>query len=182
MKFEIEVHAGSQQSRRTLDLDLEVSSTRTSGHTAVLIDRSERRQLDWVEISPGIYSLLLDGRSYEARVIPTPLKAGRGGESYEVSVRGQQYRVEIQDPRARRRQEALSGGEGPQDIIAPMPGRIVKILVKENQEIEPGQGLLVMEAMKMQNELRAPRAGRVAKIYVSENVGVETGIKLLRLV
>ena len=76
----------------------------------------------------------------------------------------------------------MAAREGPQDILAPMPGRIVKILVRENQEIEAGQGLLVMEAMKMQNELRAPRPGRVEKIYVSEDLGVEAGFKLLRLI
>jgi biotin carboxyl carrier protein len=63
-----------------------------------------------------------------------------------------------------------------------MPGKIVKILVLENQQVGEGQGLLVIEAMKMQNELRAPRPGRVEKVYVLEGSGVEAGFKLLRLV
>ncbi len=63
-----------------------------------------------------------------------------------------------------------------------MPGKIVKMLVADGQQVTGGQGLLVIEAMKMQNELRAPRAGRVEKIYVREGTGVESGFKLLRLV
>ena len=63
-----------------------------------------------------------------------------------------------------------------------MPGRIVKVLVEENQPVAAGDGLVVIEAMKMQNELRAPRAGRVEKVYVAAGVGVETGTKLVRVV
>ncbi|MDR3675511.1 MAG: acetyl-CoA carboxylase biotin carboxyl carrier protein subunit, partial [Acidobacteriota bacterium] len=71
--------------------------------------------------------------------------------------------------------------EGPQEIVAPMPGKIVKILVGEGEEVERGQGLLVIEAMKMQNELRAPRAGRVDRICIAEGQGVDTGARLVRL-
>jgi pyruvate carboxylase subunit B len=63
-----------------------------------------------------------------------------------------------------------------------MPGRIVKILVSEGQEVRGNQGLLVIEAMKMQNELRAPRAGRVERVYLAEGRGVEAGARLVRLV
>jgi biotin carboxyl carrier protein len=62
-----------------------------------------------------------------------------------------------------------------------MPGKIVKTLVTEGQEVQHNQGLLVIEAMKMQNELRAPRAGRVERVYTAEGQGVETGTRLLRL-
>jgi len=65
--------------------------------------------------------------------------------------------------------------------VAPMPGKIVRILVTEGQEVKRDQGLLVIEAMKMQNELRAPRAGRVERVYMTEGRGVETGARLLRL-
>jgi pyruvate carboxylase subunit B len=63
-----------------------------------------------------------------------------------------------------------------------MPGKIVKTLVSEGQEVKSNQGLLVIEAMKMQNELRAPRAGRVERVYLTEGQGVEAGTRLLRLV
>jgi biotin carboxyl carrier protein len=182
MKLEINLHAGSGSSRHTIDWDPVGNSTPTGGQLAVSVDNAAGRRVDWVEISPRVYSLILDGRSYEAHVLPRAPETGCVAASYQVIVRGHEYRIEIQDPRSRRRQETVAGREGPQDILAPMPGRIVKILVQENQEIEEGQGLLVMEAMKMQNELRAPRPGRVEKIYVNEDLGVETGVKLLRLI
>ena len=62
-----------------------------------------------------------------------------------------------------------------------MPGKVVKVLVTEGQQVSPGDGLLVIEAMKMQNEVRASRSGRVEKLHVTEGVGVETGFKLMRL-
>jgi biotin carboxyl carrier protein len=90
--------------------------------------------------------------------------------------------VEIRDPRRWRRDGAGVREEGPQEIVAPMPGKIVKVLVSENQEVAREQGLLVIEAMKMQNEIRAARAGRVERIYAQEGTGVEVGFRLLRLV
>jgi biotin carboxyl carrier protein len=182
MKLEITVHVGSRSSSHTIDLQQAESSTSTGGQLTLSLDDMQSQRADWVEISPGTYSLILGTRSYEAHVMPGTPGSERASTSYRVLVGGQEYRVEIQDPRARRRGETVAGREGPQDILAPMPGRIVKVLVRENQEIEAGQGLLVMEAMKMQNELRAPRPGRVEKIYVREDLGVEAGFKLLRLV
>jgi biotin carboxyl carrier protein len=90
--------------------------------------------------------------------------------------------VEVLDPRRRRRANALDASEGPQEILAPMPGMVVKVLVAEGQQVSSGDGLLVIEAMKMQNEIRASRTGRVEKIHVREGAGVETGFKLVRLV
>jgi biotin carboxyl carrier protein len=90
--------------------------------------------------------------------------------------------VELGDPRRWRRTGSSIEAEGPQEIVAPIPGKIVKVLVTEGQEVERDQGLLVIEAMKMQNELRAPRAGRVERVYMAEGRGVETGARLLRLV
>jgi biotin carboxyl carrier protein len=99
-----------------------------------------------------------------------------------VSVGTRNYVVLVRDPRRRRHAEMATNLEGPQEILAPMPGKIVKVLVEESQEVTQGAGLLVIEAMKMQNELRAPRSGRVERIYVQEATGVETGSKLIRLV
>jgi biotin carboxyl carrier protein len=183
MKLQITVRAGSRNSSHTLELQQAQSSTSGGGQLTLSLDDTESQRAEWVEISSGIYSLILGTRSYEAHVMPGAAAVSeRASTSYRVIVGGQEYKVEIHDPRARRRGETAAGREGPQDILAPMPGRIVKILVRENQEIEAGQGLLVMEAMKMQNELRAPRPGRVEKIYVSEDLGVEAGFKLLRLI
>lgn len=131
------------------------------------------------EISAGVYSILVNGRSYEARVSSSA--DGNSGDSYVVLLGARQYQVELLDPRQWRRAGSHVALEGPQQIGAPMPGKIVKVLVTEGEQVERDQGLLVIEAMKMQNEVRAPRAGRVERIYVVEGRGVETGAALLRL-
>ena len=137
---------------------------------------------DGEEISPGIYSILIDGRSYEAQVSKRPGDAEGYSSPYTVNVGLRQYLVEIRDPRRRRRDGAGVQEQGPQEIVAPMPGKIVEVLVRENQEVVRDQGLLVIEAMKMQNVIRAPRAGRVERLYAQEGTGVEAGFRLLRLV
>lgn len=150
----------------------------TEGRLEFALD-GELREAAWAEISPGVYSILIAGRSYQVQL--RRLADGARTAAYSLRVGARQYQVELLDPRRRRSAAALAP-EGPQDILAPMPGRIIKVLVEENQPVKSGQGLLVIEAMKMQNELRAPRAGSVEKIYVRAGAGVESGSKLLRLV
>ena len=113
---------------------------------------------DATRISRGVYSILLDGKSLEVTVEETP-----GG--LLVRANGREYRVEIVDPRSWRR--ARGAGielEGRQLLVAPMPGKVVRVLVKAGQKVEAGQGLLVIEAMKMQNEIRSPKSGTVEKL------------------
>jgi biotin carboxyl carrier protein len=138
--------------------------------------------VDGEEISPGVYSILIEGRSYEAHVSKKPGDAEGYLSLYAVTVGLRHYMVEIRDPRLWRHDGTGIQEIGPQEIVAPMPGKIVKVLISENQEVVRGQGLLVIEAMKMQNEIRAPRAGRVERIYAQEETGVEAGFRLLRLV
>ncbi|MFB3920766.1 MAG: biotin/lipoyl-containing protein [Terriglobia bacterium] len=138
-------------------------------------------EAEWAVVTPGVYSILMGGRSYEARVATQPGEAA--GEVVRlVTVGTRHYRVVVRDPRRRRSSASATARDGPQEIRAPMPGKIVKVLVNEGQSVTPGAGLLVIEAMKMQNELRAPRAGRVEKIHVAEGTGVETGAHLVKLV
>ena len=185
MKFDIQLRAGDGIREHQLDLP-SIVADHVSGKIEFALDRaadvsmaSGPRSADWAAIGPGLYSIILGGRSYEVRVAePT------GGESagdFAVTVGRLKYRIRVHDPRRRRRSSAASAGEGPQEIVAPMPSRIVKVLVEAGQQVEAGSGLVVIEAMKMQNEMRAPRAGRVEKIYVREGEGVETGAKLVRL-
>ena len=90
------------------------------------------------------------------------------------------YSSEVQDPRSlRSRRAAGSGVEGPQKLLAPMPGKVVRILVAENDEVESGQGIIVVEAMKMQNELKSPKKGVVQKIMVLEGANVNPGEPLV---
>jgi biotin carboxyl carrier protein len=121
-----------------------------------------------VAAESGVYSVLLDGRSYRACVT-------RSAQGIAVEVDGRIFEIEIRDPRAPRRQSSNLPGEGKQTLIAPMPGKIVRILVAQGDAVEPGQGLIVIEAMKMQNELKALRAGRVVSLAVAEGAAVAAG-------
>ena len=119
-------------------------------------------------VEPGVYSVLLDGRSYEARIEQTD-----GGVI--VFIDGHRFEVEIHDPRRWSRQSGRQGREGRLLVTAPMPGKIVRLLVAEGQTVEAGQGLLVVEAMKMQNEMKAPKAGHVVSLTAREGATVAAG-------
>jgi biotin carboxyl carrier protein len=117
------------------------------------------------------------GRSYEVSV------EARGGGDRVVHVNGEAIPLSIDDPRAFRRRSHEGGGAdtGPASIVAPMPGRIVKVLVRPGDTVAARQGVVVVEAMKMENELRAPRAGRVSEVRVTEGASVEARAVLLVL-
>jgi len=117
---------------------------------------------------PGVYSILMDGRSYEARVEDHP-------GMLVVVIDGYRFEIDVRDPRRFRRGAAGRGADGVQTISAPMPGKVVRVLVAAGDEVEAGQGLLVIEAMKMQNELKAPRAGKVLTISAKEGATVTPG-------
>lgn len=118
-------------------------------------------------------SLLVDGQSYELGLEERP-----GG--YRVLLPGRTLEVDLADAATGTDSLARPSG-GPARVTAPMPGKLLRVLVEAGQEVEPGQGLLVMEAMKMENELRAPRAGRVEVVAAREGQAVETGALLLVL-
>jgi biotin carboxyl carrier protein len=186
MKLEIKIHSGSKTSEHKFELSAPASAMQgrtgaASSGAKIKLD-GETLFADGEEISPGIYSILIDGRSYEVQVSKRAGDAEGYLSPFVVTVGLRHYLVEIRDPRRWRRDGARVQEEGPQEIVAPMPGKIVKVLVSEDQEVVLNQGLLVIEAMKMQNEIRAPRAGRVERIYAQEETGVEAGVRLLRLV
>jgi biotin carboxyl carrier protein len=130
------------------------------------------RRANVLEIEPGVFSILLDGRSYEARVESQY-------DGVDVTVRGRRLRVELEDPRRSSRKSAGRRTDGPLQVTAPMPGKIVRLLVAPGDEVIAGQGLVVMEAMKMQNELKAARPGRVAAIPAREGETVSAGAVLV---
>lgn len=121
---------------------------------------------------PGtdVHSLLLDGASHRLVV-----RSGDRGR-WELHLRGRGVEAEVVDERTRAIREmagAGAGSGGPTPIRAPMPGMVVQIEVEEGQEVEPGDGLAVVEAMKMENELRALAPGRVSTIHVGVGDAVE---------
>ena len=119
-------------------------------------------------VEPGVYSILRDGRSYEARIEDSD-------GCVIVFIDGHRFEVDIQDPRRWSRQSGRQGVEGRHNVAAPMPGKIVRLLVAEGDTVAAGQGLLVVEAMKMQNEMKAPKAGRVVSLTAREGATVTAG-------
>src|SRR5215467_3549491 len=105
MRFQIGIHAGPRSLRHTIDLEPGRDTTPAEGQLAVSIDNGTARRVDWVQTSPGVYSLILDGRSYEAHVLPETSEREPRLVSYKVVLRSQEYRVEIHDPRARHGKE-----------------------------------------------------------------------------
>ncbi len=159
MKFEVAIN----NTRRVVELERDAERWRISLDGKVVDD-------DAVEIAPNIFSILLDGKSYEIRVAPTAagtltLQTGR-----------HEFTAEVTDPRAwRGRRHGALEAEGRQQILAPMPGKIVRVLVQAGEKVEAGQGLLVVEAMKMQNEIRSPKSGTVERLLVKEGQPVNAG-------
>ena len=186
MKLAIKIHSGSKTSEHEFELrettDGASAATARPSSTSKITFDGKTLLADREEIAPGVYSILIDGRSYEAQVTKRAGDPEGASSPYLVTVGLRNYLVEIRDPRRWKRDGSGVREQGPQEIVAPMPGKIVRVLVSENQEVMEGQGLLVIEAMKMQNELRAPRAGRVARIYAREGTGVEAGVRLIRIV
>ncbi len=138
-----------------------------------LLCRWESRavEADAIEVAPGVYSLLIAGRSFEVRVEPEPGAAG-----LRIYAGDQQFQAEVVDPRHwRGRRGGLLEAEGRQQVLAPMPGKIVRVLVKPGDSVRAGQGIVVIEAMKMQNEIRSPRTGTVERLLVSEGKAVNAG-------
>jgi biotin carboxyl carrier protein len=149
MKYEITVD-GAQRS-------VEFTPPEDSARAGFLID-GRQVDADAVRISRDVYSILLGGRSVEVTVEETP-----GGLLLRAN--GREYRVEISDPRSWRRGRGPGIElEGRQQLVAPMPGKIVRVLVAAGEQVSAGQGLMVIEAMKMQNEIRSPKSGTVEKL------------------
>lgn len=125
--------------------------------------------VDAVEVAPGVFSLLVDGESFTLHV-------ERVGDVYRVRSRGADLVAAVENPR-RWAGPALQGAlrAGRQEVSAPMPGKIVRVLVGEGQAVEAHQGLVVVEAMKMQNEIPSPKAGVIERVLVREGETVEHG-------
>ncbi len=130
-------------------------------------------EVDVSQLSEDAFSLILEGRSHDVSVSPNA-----GG--FQVVVDGESIQVGLVDPR--RDGPSTSGrteAAGPVAVSAPMPGKVVRILTAEGEEVRQGQGLVVVEAMKMQNELGAPKSGRIRAVRVAEGQAVNAGEPLV---
>jgi biotin carboxyl carrier protein len=133
------------------------------------VDGSEL-DADAVEVSPGIYSILIGGKSFEARV------EAKGDFQLRVTVASREYDATIRNSRKWKRDRVAGAeAEGPQQVTTPMPGKIVLVLVKTGDAVDAGQGIVVVEAMKMQNEIRSPKSGTVKRLLVVAGQTVNAG-------
>jgi len=155
-------HSGGQDHR------VEVRHEKDGCH--VRLDNREF-QVDFLQVDPGLYSLLIGGRSYEIDLLKVE-------DAVMVLVNGQPFRVEIQEERERRLGAAAGKGEvraGRRTITAPMPGKVARLLVRPGDAVRAGDGIIVVEAMKMENELKAPASGTVREVRVAEGKPVSGG-------
>jgi acetyl/propionyl-CoA carboxylase alpha subunit len=122
-------------------------------------------EFECLQTQPGAYWVRVGARSF--RVL-----RGAGGE---VSVNGRTWRMEVFDPRNRRAAAGAGARLGRQEVRAPMPGKVVRVLVEPGAPVSAGQGLVVVEAMKMQNEMKSPTAGTVREVRVRAEATVAAG-------
>ena len=126
-------------------------------------------QLDAALVRPGVLSLVIEGKAYE-------VNREIAGVKVHVWVGNQRYSVELNDTRSwRNRRDGASSTGGPSKLMAPMPGKVVRLLVNEKDQVEVGQGVLVVEAMKMQNEIKSPKRGIVRTLVAAEGASVNAG-------
>ena len=133
-------------------------------------------EVDFESVSgQPVYSLIVDGKSHEGYV-------AQADDNWQVLLRGRLFPITVEDEREKRLRSAAGGGvaeTGEFHLRAPMPGLVVAIPVEEGQSIQKGQVLLILESMKMQNELKAPRDGTVGRIRVKPGETVEQKQTLL---
>ncbi|MBN2565118.1 MAG: hypothetical protein JXB46_05360 [Candidatus Eisenbacteria bacterium] len=155
------------------EVELEI---RHSGETIEVALGERTFEADLIRIPrSSVYSLILDGQSYE-------ISARRRDGRFELVLRGEVYEAEVMDERAMRIAEAtgdVAQTRTGETLFAPMPGVVVGIGVGVGETVEPGQGVVTLEAMKMENELKCTVAGTVRKIMVECGKGVAQGQPLL---
>jgi biotin carboxyl carrier protein len=164
MRFEIEINGQV----RVVSVETPGAAGPDGGHFRLLID-GETHEVDARRTDLGLSIVAQDGTSIDAAV------TDRGGGKWFVQLPRVAVSAVVDGRRFRRADVGDDGGTGAQRVTAPMPGRIVRVLVGEGDEVDARQGLVVVEAMKMENELTVSRAGRVREVAVSEGDLVEAG-------
>jgi len=125
-------------------------------------------EVDAVLARPDVLSLRIGNKAYE-------VKCERVAGDVHIWVGSRRFSAEVRDPRSLRSRVRAVDEHGPKKLTAPMPGKVVRILLSQGAEVEAGTGVLVVEAMKMQNEVKSPKKGIIQKILVSEGTAVNSG-------
>ncbi|MGA9510107.1 MAG: biotin/lipoyl-containing protein [Candidatus Sulfotelmatobacter sp.] len=148
---------------KTYRLDL----NRAEGRWSCRLDGRDL-EVDAVLARPDVLSLRVGNLAYE-------IKSERVGSDLHLWVGSTRFAVEVRDPRSLRGRTRAAEDQGPKKIAAPMPGKVVRLLVREGDDVELGAGMAVVEAMKMQNEIKSPKKGTVQKVLVTEGAAVNAG-------
>ena len=125
-------------------------------------------EVDAVLARPDVLSLRIANQAYE-------VKCERVAGDLHLWVGSARFAAEVRDPRSFRGRARMMDDHGPRKLTAPMPGKVVRVLIGQGTEVEAGTGVLVVEAMKMQNEVKSPKKGTIQKILVSEGAAVNAG-------
>ncbi len=155
-------------------------------YDVTLDGKNHRLELDRAD---SRWSCRLDGREIEVDAVlarPDVLSLRIGNLAYEVKcervaselhlwVGSERFAVEVRDSRSLRGRSRSVDDRGPRKLTAPMPGKVVRVLVSQGDGVETGTGVLVVEAMKMQNEIKSPKKGTIQKILVNEGAAVNAG-------
>lgn len=140
---------------------------RTDGRWSCRLD-GRNVAVDAVLARPDVLSLRIANKAYE-------VKCERVGAEMHLWVGSARFSAEVRDPRSFRGRVGTADDHGPKKLSAPMPGKVVRILLSQGTQVEAGTGVLVVEAMKMQNEVKSPKKGTIQKILVSEGTAVNAG-------
>jgi len=140
---------------------------RADGHWSCRLDGRDAA-VDAVLVRPDVLSLRIGNGAYE-------VKSERVAGDLHLWVGSARFAVELRDPRSLRGRPRAGDAQGPKKLTAPMPGKVVRLLVRDGDEVQAGAGVAVVEAMKMQNEIKSPKKGTIQKILVSEGAAVNAG-------
>jgi biotin carboxyl carrier protein len=158
MKIELEIDGQMIEGEFTL-----------SGGAAQLSFGGATREAQVSEPEPGMFTVIINDRVYRCALEESP------GGAVEVIVNGERIPVAARDKKHLRGQMGAAAASGQIKILAPMPGKVVRVLLNAGDEVAARQGVLVVEAMKMQNEVQSPKDGKIAEIKVSEGQTVNAG-------
>ena len=163
MKFEIELSGADGKKKRVVEFE-------RKGDACLVALDGKPVNADAIQVSPNAVSVTLDGQSFEIHL------ARSADGKIKLRCGPHEFSAEVMDRRAwRGRKHGAVEVEGPQEVVAPMPGKVVRLLVAAGDAVESGQGLLVVEAMKMQNEIRSPKSGKVERMIAKEGQAVNAG-------
>jgi len=141
--------------------------TRADGSWTCRVEGQEI-EVDAVLARPDVLSLRIGNQAYE-------VKCERVGSDLHLWVGSVRFAAEVRDPRSLRGRVRAADDHGLRKLIAPMPGKVVRVLAHDGETVDSGTGILVVEAMKMQNEIKSPKKGTIQKILVREGTAVNAG-------